>query len=86
MTAASLRTTVMKHDRQYHAGRPTIPDAEYDRLYSQLRTMEGRAAPPDSPTRTVGERPVRGRRKVRHMVPMLSLESARDFDIVRAFG
>lgn len=63
----------------YHVlGAPTIPDAEYDKLYHELLALET-AHPdnvdPDSPTRRVGDAPIPEFRQVTHAVPMLSLNN-----------
>jgi len=57
---------------------PTIPDAEYDRLYHELVALE--AAHPDavdagSPTRRVGDAPIPEFSQVTHALPMLSLNN-----------
>jgi len=86
-----LRRTIRHHDRLYYTeGRPEIADAEYDRLFRELVELE-EAHPellvPDSPTQRVGA-PVpegQGFAKVRHEVPMLSIESLFDADEVREF-
>ena len=60
---------------------PEIPDAEYDRLFSELQALE-RAHPelssPDSPTRRVGGAPLEQFDSVRHAVPMLSIRTETD--------
>jgi hypothetical protein len=75
----ALRAVVQHHADQYHAhGRAEIADAAFDALMARLRTGEvqaGQPVPPDSPTRTVGARPVSGLPKVAHLVRMLSLTS-----------
>lgn len=57
---------------------PTIPDAEYDKLYHELLALET-AHPdqvdPDSPTRRVGDAPIPEFKQVTHAVPMLSLNN-----------
>jgi len=58
---------------------PTIPDAEYDRLFHRLKALE--AAHPelitaDSPTQRVGAKPLSGFAQIRHEIPMLSLDNA----------
>ena len=64
MTAAhtrilELRAELDQHNYRYHVlDEPSIPDAEYDRLFRELEALE--AAHPelvsaDSPTRRVGE-------------------------------
>jgi len=75
-----LAAEIAGHDRRYHQeDAPTVSDAEYDRLrrryeaieahFPDLRTLE-------SLTMRVGAAPARGFAKVRHAVPMLSLDNA----------
>ncbi|HFC1312094.1 TPA: NAD-dependent DNA ligase LigA [Neisseria gonorrhoeae] len=63
----------------YTLDAPSIPDAEYDRLFRELEALE-RNHPelklPDSPTQRVGGEPLAGFAEVRHKVPMLSLTNA----------
>jgi len=57
---------------------PTIPDAEYDRLYHELaalETLHPQAIAPDSPTQRVGDAPIAEFNQVTHAVPMLSLNN-----------
>jgi len=57
---------------------PTIPDAEYDKLYHELLALETRhpeGVDPDSPTRRVGDAPIPEFGQVTHAVPMLSLNN-----------
>ena len=57
---------------------PTIPDAEYDKLYHELLALETEhpdALDPDSPTRRVGDAPIPEFGQVTHTVPMLSLSN-----------
>jgi DNA ligase (NAD+) len=74
-----LRQEIEGHDQRYYLeARPTISDAEYDALFRELRELE-EAHPelitPDSPTQRVGGKASEGFRKVRHAVPMLSLDN-----------
>jgi DNA ligase (NAD+) len=66
----------------YMLDRPTLPDADYDRLLRELREIEA-AHPelltPDSPTQRVGAEPSAQFTKVEHLSPMLSLDNAFDF-------
>lgn len=78
--AASLRTTLDRASYDYYVlDRPTLSDAEYDRLFRELQSMED-AHPelrtPDSPTQRVGATPVSALPKHTHRVPMLSLNNA----------
>lgn len=57
---------------------PTIPDAEYDRLYHELaalETLHPEAIATDSPTQRVGDAPIPEFNQVTHAVPMLSLNN-----------
>jgi DNA ligase (NAD+) len=65
----------------YVLDQPELSDAEYDRLFAELREIEAqhpelRGA--DSPTHRVGAAPAPSFRKHRHLVPMLSLANAFD--------
>ncbi|MGE5278199.1 MAG: NAD-dependent DNA ligase LigA [Acidobacteriota bacterium] len=84
-----LRREIRRHDRLYYVlDRPEISDAEYDRLFEELSRLE-RAYPglvtPDSPTQRVAGEPLPVFAPVRHLAPMLSLESVTDPDDVRRF-
>lgn len=75
-----LRQDLRRYEYEYHVlDNPTIPDAEYDRLFHQLKALE--AANPelitaDSPTQRVGAKPLSGFAQIRHEIPMLSLDNA----------
>ena len=76
----TLRQDLRRYEYEYHVlDNPTIPDAEYDRLFHQLKVLE--AAHPelitaDSPTQRVGAKPLSGFAQIRHEIPMLSLDNA----------
>ena len=76
----TLRHDLRRYEYEYHVlDNPTIPDAEYDRLFHQLKALE--AAHPelitaDSPTQRVGAKPLSGFVQIRHEIPMLSLDNA----------
>ena len=78
-----------EHLRRYHVeDAPTISDAEYDRLFRELQTLEEAhpdAVRADSPTHRVGAPPAEGFEEVPHRVPMLSLDNAMDAEEMRAF-
>ena len=85
-----LRTTLRHHEFLYHVmDAPEVPDAEYDRLMRELRTLE-EAHPelvtPDSPTQRVGAAPLTEFSQVRHEVPMLSLDNVFDEASFLAFN
>jgi DNA ligase (NAD+) len=75
---SELRDLLNYHSYRYHAlDDPEIPDAEYDRLYDELRRLEDEnpeLVTSDSPTQRIGEAPAPGFRKVAHLTPMGSLE------------
>ncbi len=73
--------------RYYVLDSPVISDAEYDRLYRQLKELQEESGyvPPDSPTLRVGAPPLDKFEKIRHTEPMLSLDNAFSFDEVREF-
>ncbi len=76
--AARLRRELEEHNRRYYVeAEPSISDYEYDRLFSELASIEAahpELADPDSPTQRVGGAPVGGFARVEHIAPMLSLE------------
>jgi DNA ligase (NAD+) len=81
-----LAAEIARHEIAYHQqDAPQITDAEYDALRQRNAAIEARfpdLVRPDSPSHTVGAAPAAGFAKVRHRVPMLSLDngfSAEDF-------
>jgi len=87
--ATALRRDIDNHNRQYYVlDRPSIPDAEYDRLFRRLQDLEAlhpELAAADSPTRRVGSDPLPQFAQVTHRAPMLSLSNAFTEEEVRAF-
>jgi DNA ligase (NAD+) len=87
--AASLRRELERHAHAYYVlDAPTVPDAEYDRLFAALQALE--AGDPglvtaDSPTQRVGATPSSAFAGVTHRVPMLSLNNAFSEEEVVAF-
>jgi DNA ligase (NAD+) len=86
---ARLAEEIAEHDRRYYThDAPTISDTEYDALRFRNAEIEKRfpdLVRPDSPSMRVGAAPAGGFAKVRHTVPMLSLENAFDREDVEAF-
>ena len=80
--AAELRAQLHHHGHLYYVlDAPTLPDAEYDRLFKELQALET-AHPelltPDSPTQRVGGQPLDAFASVRHAMPMLSIRTETD--------
>jgi DNA ligase (NAD+) len=77
-----LRNQVNHHLYRYHVlDEPEISDAEYDRLFDELKALEEEhpdLITPDSPTQRVGAPPSERFRKVQHLTPMGSLEKVTD--------
>ncbi|WP_310625545.1 NAD-dependent DNA ligase LigA [Limnohabitans sp.] len=80
--AAALRAQLHHHGHLYYVlDAPTLPDAEYDRLFKALQALE--VAHPelltsDSPTQRVGGKPLDNFASVKHAVPMLSIRTETD--------
>ncbi len=77
-----LREEVNHHLYRYHVlDEPEVSDAEYDRLYDELKSLEEEhpdLITPDSPTQRVGAPPSERFQKVEHLTPMGSLEKVTD--------
>lgn len=77
---AELRDEIRRHDYQYYVlDDPLISDAEYDKLFRELESLEQDypdLITTDSPTQRVGAEPSKAFSEVRHEQPMLSLSNA----------
>jgi len=75
---------IRKHDHAYYvAGRQLITDHEYDRLFQELQEQEKNfpgLVTPESPTQRVGGAPSESFARVKHLVPMLSLDKVEASD------
>jgi DNA ligase (NAD+) len=76
---AALAEEIAKHDRAYHEqDAPLITDAEYDALRQRNAALEAQyphLVRVDSPSKRVGSAPAGAFGKIRHRVPMLSLDN-----------
>ena len=86
---ARLAAEVARHDKLYHGkDAPEITDAEYDKLRVRNAAIEARfpdLVREDSPSTSVGAAPAEKFGKVRHAVPMLSLDNAFEPEDAHAF-
>jgi DNA ligase (NAD+) len=84
-----LAREIAEHDKRYHQeDAPTISDADYDALRKRNAAIEAKFPElirPDSPSRRVGAQAVEKFGKVKHGVPMLSLDNAFDDEDVTDF-
>jgi DNA ligase (NAD+) len=88
--AAELRELLNHHSYRYHVlDEPEVSDAEYDRLYDELRALEEEypeLVTPDSPTQRVGAPPSEKFSKVRHLQPMGSLDKVTDTESLQKWA
>ncbi len=79
---AALRAQLHQWAHQYYVlDAPTVPDAEYDRVFQALQALEAahpELVTPDSPTQRVIGAVMEGLTPVRHTVPMLSIRTETD--------
>ena len=87
--AVWLRAELERANYQYYVlDQPQIPDAEYDRLFSELQSIEAEhpdLITPESPTQRVGGEVASGFASVVHALPMLSLNNGFTDEDVTAF-
>lgn len=87
--AEYLRREIERANYEYYVkDSPSLPDAEYDRMFRELQELEAlhpELATPDSPTRRVGAAPLAAFAAVKHVTPMLSLNNAFAPEEVEAF-
>ncbi|MGH7643145.1 MAG: NAD-dependent DNA ligase LigA [Candidatus Dormibacteria bacterium] len=87
--AGELREELIHHNYLYYVlDSPELADADWDALFRELVELEStypQLQTKDSPTRQVGSRAATPFRKVRHRVPMYSLQNAFSKDELVAF-
>ena len=85
-----LIAMLARYEHEYYVlDAPTIPDAEYDRLFRELQALEAEhpeRVSPHSPTQRVGGAPLGAFGSVRHEQPMLSLDNVFNAEELLAFG
>lgn len=88
--AAQLRDLINRYNFLYYsADEPEVTDAEYDRLFAELKQLEmdyPELVTPDSPTQRVGTAPLDKFTQVIHAMPMLSLDNVFDETELTAFN
>ncbi len=86
--ALELRDVLAEANRRYYElDDPSIPDAEYDRLFRELQALETQypeLQTSDSPTLRVGGAPLDAFPSVRHAIQMLSIRTETDVTVVGA--
>src|SRR5689334_4030800 len=84
-----LALEIERHDKAYYQeDAPKISDAEYDALRARFNAIEARFpefVTSESPSQKIGAAPSGRFKKVRHAVPMLSLDNAFAEEDVREF-
>jgi len=68
----TLVESLKKYNRAYRSGKPLVSDLEYDRLVAKLKELD----PDHSFLQSVEPEKFKGKREIRHPVPMLSTEKA----------
>ena len=83
-----LHAQLHAHAHSYYVlDEPSIPDAEYDKLFKELLLLEAEhpeLLTPDSPTQRVGGKALDAFGSVRHSVPMLSIRTETDTEATGA--
>ena len=78
-----LTATLNRYRHEYYnLAKPSVSDAVYDRLFDELAALEQKTGIvlSNSPTQTVGFTPVSALRKVRHTIPLLSMDKTKQTD------
>jgi DNA ligase (NAD+) len=86
---AELRDQIRHYDHLYHVeAKSEISDLEYDKLYAELKALEGQFSDlvtPDSPTQRGSGQPLKEFKSVQHAVPMMSLDNTYNIEELREF-
>ncbi|WP_163132359.1 NAD-dependent DNA ligase LigA [Agarivorans sp. Alg241-V36] len=85
-----LRTQLEQYNYQYYVlDEPSVPDAEYDRLFRELQRLEKlhpELLRSDSPTQRVSGTPLSAFDQIQHEMPMLSLDNVFSEEELSAFN
>ncbi len=85
----TLHQQIYDHNYRYYVlDDPSVTDADYDKLFQQLKKLEEKhpeLISPDSPTQRVGAPPLKIFSNVTHSIPMLSLDNAFTEEDILAF-
>lgn len=86
---AGLSDLLRRYQREYYVeSRPSVTDAEYDRLFDELQELEKKyphLAQADSPVLRVGSDLAAGFAEVEHAVPVLSLDKTHSVEELLAW-
>ncbi|QOR36927.1 NAD-dependent DNA ligase LigA [Clostridium sp. 'deep sea'] len=84
-----IKETINRHAYNYYVlDNPTISDGAYDSLINELKQLESlypELVTTDSPTQRVGDSPALGFSKIKHDVPMLSLDNVFNEEGIKSF-
>ena len=78
-----LVSTLNRYRHEYYnLAKPSVSDAVYDRLFDELAVLERKTGIvlSNSPTQTVGYAPVSTLQKIRHTIPLLSMDKTKQTD------
>ncbi len=85
-----LRKEIETHNRKYYLeSQPEISDLEYDRLLSELKSLENThpdLVTSDSPTQRIGDEPISEMTSVEHRLPMLSIDNTYSIGELEQYG
>lgn len=78
----------LQRNAYYNENSPNISDAEYDRIFDELVELEKQTGfvLSNSPTQTVGYTPISELPKVKHPVPLLSLDKTKQVQDLISFA
>ena len=87
VTALVTKLNRYRHE-YYNLAAPSVPDAVYDHLFDELQELEKQTGIilSNSPTQTVGAIPVSSLKKVKHPIPLLSLDKTKQLEELLAMA